>query len=124
MGFVTLYGNAYIGGTFGRAVLIILNTLYFKIELRSTGVFLLELCQLAAVRINRGLGGLGLGALAAAPAAAPALVDVGQNDLGRVVGQGVAAGAAAVAAVAATATSGQHGNCHGSGQQTGCGLFM
>ena len=122
IGIVILYGNECIGGIFGRAVLIILNHLHFNIELRSTGVVLVELCQLAAVHSNGGLGGLSLAALAAAFAAAFAAADAGQNDLARVrQGGGVAA---AVAAGAATAASGQHGNCHRSGQQTGCGFFI
>ena len=124
IGIVTLCGNALIAGLFDRAVLIILNHLCFKIELRSTGVLIVELCQLAAAHIrNRGLGGFRLGALAAAFAAAfAAIAGVRQNDLVR-VGQS-AGGVAAVAAGAATAASGQHGNCHRSGQQTGCGFFI
>lgn len=76
---LTLPGSTYIDGT---CVLAIVDFLNFNTELRSTGVLFVELCQLAAVHINRGLGGLGPGALALA------LVDVRQNDLVRVVGQG------------------------------------
>ena len=82
---LTLPGSTYIDGT---CVLAIVDFLNFNTELRSTGVVLLELCQLAAVHINRGLGGLGPGALALV------LVDVGQNDLVRVVGQGAGSVAA------------------------------
>lgn len=82
---LTLPGSTSIDGTCNRAVLAIVDFLHFNIELRSTGVFLGELYQLAVVHIdNGGLGGLGPGALAAAFA----LVDVRQNDLVRVVGQG------------------------------------
>lgn len=96
IGIVTLYGNESIGGTFDRAVLIV-DFLHFNIELLKTAIFIVELRQLAFVLIDGGLGGLSLGALAAAFAAAlAALAGVRQNDLVR-VGQGTG-GVAAVAA--------------------------